>query len=491
MYFVSDRGGVSNVFRYEADGGELRQVTNVGGGVSGITASSPSLAVAAKAGTLAFSVYRNGSYEIQTVDAVRAAESRLVALEEHPAGTSKDRGAVAAYLADAATGLADPATFTTLPYDDRLRLESVIPPYIGATSAAGFGGVIRASFGATFGDTLRDRQLQTLFRAGTDVDDFAAQAAYVNRKGQWNWGLVGGFIPSRFVGAHRAIERNGDVTTRETTHLRYIHQYGGLITRYHVNRAQRIELGAGVRRTGFKWQHITRVTDGGELVSRVRDEAAAGDAVYLSEIDAAFVYDTAVNGPTGPVLGQRLRLELEPAFGGLTFADVRVDARRYFMPFKPLTIAARVEHVGRYGPDAADSRLTPLVLGLQTLVRGYDLRRFAIDECGRAATQCSLLNELTGSRFALVNLELRAPVLGLLTGDLDYGQVPIEAIAYVDAGFLWTRHPGAALERDRFRSVGLGGRANVGGLIVEITGARPFDRPGAGWTTSFLLRPGW
>ncbi len=139
----------------------------------------------------------------------------------------------------------------------------------------------------------------------------------------------------------------------------------------------------------------------------------------------------------------------------------------------------------------ATRRLTPLVLGLQTLVRGYDLRRFAIDECGRAATECSLLNELTGSRFALVNLEVRAPLFGLLTGELNYGPLPIEAIAFVDAGFLWTRHAGAPLERDRFRSVGVGARANIGGLIVEIAGARPFDRSDDGWTVSFLLRPGW
>jgi hypothetical protein len=186
-----------------------------------------------------------------------------------------------------------------------------------------------------------------------------------------------------------------------------------------------------------------------------------------------------------------LRLEIEPAFGAVTFADVRADARRYFMPLRPVTVAVRLQHVGRYGPDAGDARLTPLVLGLQTLVRGYDLRRFALDECGRTATECSLLNELAGSRFALFNLELRAPVLGLLTGDLEYGAVPVEAIAYVDAGFLWTRHANAPLERDRFRSVGIGGRANLGGLIVEITAARPFDRASSGWTTSFLLRPGW
>jgi outer membrane protein assembly factor BamA len=233
------------------------------------------------------------------------------------------------------------------------------------------------------------------------------------------------------------------------------------------------------------------VIDSGEVVSRERDEAAGGRPIYLGELRAAFVHDTAVGGATSPILGKRLRLEVEPAFGGVAFADVRVDARRYFMPVRPVTIAARVEHVGRYGPDAGDARLTPLVIGLQTLVRGYDLRRFAIDECGRSATECSLLNELTGSRFALVNLEVRAPLFGLLSGELNYGSLPVEAFAFADAGFLWTRHAGALLERDRFRSVGAGARVNIGGIVLEVAGARPFDRTDNGWTLSFLLRPGW
>jgi Tol biopolymer transport system component len=493
LMFVSDRRGVSNVYRFEPASGELRQVTNVSGGVSGITATSPSLSVASRAGTLAFSVYRNGSYEIHTIDATRAAEARLVPTDLSPPAplAPATEGTLAELLEDSRTGLPDGGTFKVAEYDDRLRLESVIPPYIGATTAAGFGGVIRASVGATFGDMLRDRQVQTLFRVGTDVNDFAAQAAYINRKGQWNWGVIGGFMPSRFVGARRSIEREGAFVTRETSHLRYLHQWGGLTARYHLNRAQRVELSGGVRRTGFKWQHITRVITDGETVSRDLDEAAAGKPVYLGELRAAFVHDTSVFGATSPVLGQRLRLEIEPVLGGLSFADVRVDARRYFMPVRPVTIAARIEHVGRYGPNASDPRITPLVLGLQTLVRGYDLRRFAIDECGRGATTCSLLDELTGSRFALLNLEVRAPLFGLMSGDVQYGRVPIEAIAFVDAGLLWTRTGRSALERDQFRSIGAGARANVGGLIVEITGARPFDRRDSGWTLSFLLRPGW
>ena len=495
LYFVSDRDGISNVYRAEIASGELRQVTDVRGGVSGITSTSPALAVASKAGTLAFSVYRGGRYEIAMLDSAAAIASP-VATEEITREEIAERppATLGALLADSRLGLPDANTFQTTLYDDRLRLESIAPQYIGAAMGNGFGGLMLASFGFSFSDMLRDRQVQTIFRAGTDVDDLAGQVSYSNRRGRWNWGLAAGVVPSRFVGARRALERTGELVTRETASLRYMHQWGGVTARYHLNRAQRFEFAAGVRRTGFEWETVTRVVDSltRKTVTRSFDESAGGKPIYLGEGDAAFVHDTAVSGPTSPVLGKRLRLEVNPALGGLAFADVRVDARRYFMPLRPVTLAARVSHVGRYGADASDARLTPLVYGLQSLVRGYDLRTFAADKCGPSATACSTLDQLSGSRFALLNLELRAPLLGLLRGDLYYGhRVPLEVIAFADAGFLWTRHDGGAVERDRFRSVGAGARANLGGMVFEMTAVRPFDRASSGWTASLLLRPGF
>jgi outer membrane protein assembly factor BamA len=220
-------------------------------------------------------------------------------------------------------------------------------------------------------------------------------------------------------------------------------------------------------------------------------ELPGAPAVYLAEMQAAYVRDTAVLGPTSPVLGQRVRLDVEPAVGGLMFADVRLDARRYFMPVRPATLAVRLQHTGRYGPDSRDVRLTPLLLGLQTLVRGYDLSTFAAEQCGRNATSCSMIDQLSGNRFAVMNVEVRAPLLGLLTGNLDYGRTPIEALIFADGAMLWTPHPDGPLERDRFSSVGAGLRANLGGFVLETTGVRPFDKPRNGWTVSFLIRPGF
>ena len=513
VYFVSDADGVSNITVVDVASATSRTVTRVTGGISGITATSPALAVASQSGALAFSLFRDGRYEIRTMDALAVVERPATALArtDLPAATSagatadeqaerdeervgSDEASVAALLADPQIGLPPATDLVSREYDDRLRLESISQPYIGASTGNTFGGVLRASFGVTFGDLLRDRELQAIVRVGTDRDDFAAQLTYLNRRGQWNWGVSAGFLPSSFYGARRSIVRGTDLVTRETTNLRYEHQWVRATTRYNMHRSRRVELSAGVRRTGFEWQTVTRVTDSDSrsLVSRALSEEAAGPPAYHAELQAAFVHDTAVFGPTGPVLGQRLRVELEPVLGPLSFADVRVDARRYFMPVKPVTIAARIEHVGRYGAGARDPRLAPLVLGLQTLVRGYDLRTFAADECGRAATACSIMDELTGSRFAVVNLEVRAPLKGLLTGELEYGRtLPLEAIAFVDTGFLWTRRSGSARELDRFRSAGAGLRANIGGFVIEGTATRPFDRIGAGWTASILLRPGW
>lgn len=493
LYFVSDRGGVSNVYRVALASGELRQVTDVAGGISGITATSPALAVASKAGTVAFSVYRDGRYDIALLDPTAAAAAPVVDASPVAADESKPAGPLARLLADPQSGLPERTAASSKRYDDTLRLESVAPPFIGGSTGTGFGGALRASIGMSFADMLRDRQLQLIGRVGTDADDFALQASYTNRRGRWNWGFGAGFAPSRFIGARRAIARVQELVTRETSHLRYAHQWGKLIAHYDLNRAQRFEFGAGVRRTGFEWQTITRVIDPseGKTLSRSFEEMPGERPILIGEADAAFVHDTAVLGPTSPVLGRRLRLEVEPAFGGLLFADVRVDARRYFMPLRPITIAMRAEHVGRYGPGAGDRRLTPLVVALQSRVRGYDLRTFAADECGRAATACSPLDELTGGRLALLNIEVRAPLLGLLSGNLYYGRLPIEAFAFVDAGYLWTRRTHAPLEQDRFRSLGAGGRVNIGGFILELAAARPFDRVGKGWTASLLLRPGF
>ena len=66
LFFISDRQGISNVYRMDADGGNVTQVTNLLTGATGITDLSPGLSVA---GTrVAFSVYEEDGYNIYALD---------------------------------------------------------------------------------------------------------------------------------------------------------------------------------------------------------------------------------------------------------------------------------------------------------------------------------------------------------------------------------------------------------------------------------------
>jgi Tol biopolymer transport system component len=83
IYFVSDRGGVSNVYRLHRPTGNVYQVTNVATGISGIAAHSPTLTVSAQTGTLMYSVFE-------------AQNQNVYALEpEDAAGTLVRQGVVA------------------------------------------------------------------------------------------------------------------------------------------------------------------------------------------------------------------------------------------------------------------------------------------------------------------------------------------------------------------------------------------------------------
>ena len=76
---------------------------------------------------------------------------------------------------------------------------------------------------------------------------------------------------------------------------------------------------------------------------------------------------------------------------------------------------------------------------------------------------------------------MRAPLVGLFRRDLQYGQVPIEVAAFMDAGVTWTRDTRPAFlggTRDVLRSAGGAVRVNLFGvLVIEVAASRPIDRP--------------
>jgi len=177
----------------------------------------------------------------------------------------------------------------------------------------------------------------------------------------------------------------------------------------------------------------------------------------------------------------------------MQFWTVLADYRRYFMPQRPFTIAARVMHYGRYGANAEDStRLYPLFIGYASLVRGYDANALLNDCTGT----CPLLDRVQGSRMLVGNLEVRFPLLGVLgLGHGYYGAFPLEAAVFADGGYAYSRGQTPSIfggSRQPVTSAGAALRVNLFGFAVaELDYVRPFNWPGKGWTWQFSLNPGF
>jgi outer membrane protein assembly factor BamA len=238
----------------------------------------------------------------------------------------------------------------------------------------------------------------------------------------------------------------------------------------------------------------------GSLISRSQDKAPEGQPLTLAEGRVALVHDTSYFGATSPIYGRRYRLEVGQSLGTLRFNSVMLDVRQYVMPVRPVTLGARALHFGRYGRDAESALLVPLFIGYPEMVHGYGFGSFSPKECDptptvTASQLCGPLDNLVGSRVAVVNVEVRAPIPGVFRGQLDYGRVPVDLVGFFDAGVAWStgnRPTFSGGTRALSRSAGAALRINVFGIFaLEIAASRPFDRPDKSLRWQIGIRQGF
>jgi Tol biopolymer transport system component len=511
LYFISDRGGVPNVYRVgfgsQAASG-LTQLTTLATGVSGITATSPAMSVAARTGTVAFSVYQDGKYDIFTVDGARGGE--LAPVKEN-AGllppADRKMSDVAQLLESPTSGLPEPSKPEVEPYSAKLGLEGIAQPVVGV-GVSRFGTSFGGGIALSFTDMLRNHQLVTAVQVNsglgrsTGVKDIGAQVGYFNQAHRWNWGLVGGQVPYLSGGFQSSLSQqpNGDVIqTDQLFVFRQTERSASGMVAYPFNRASRIELQGGASQISFDQivttQSYSRIT--GAVFEDSTETTSLGETLSLGTSSAAYVFDTSIFGATSPVQGQRSRFEVSPTFGTLNFTGVLADYRRYFMPANFYTLGVRVMHYGRYGSGAADSRIFPLYIGYPWLVRGYDVGSFDAGECaGNEASSCAAIDRLVGSRMLIGNVEFRFPLLRPfgVSGSM-YGPVPVEVAFFADGGTAWNNGERPEIlggSRAGVSSAGVAFRVNLFGFAVgEFDFAKPFNRPGRGWIFGFNLMPGW
>jgi Tol biopolymer transport system component len=512
LYFIADPDGVSNVYRVSLSNHAVSRLTNVRTGVSGITALSPALSVASQQGSLAFSVYESSNYDVYLSES-----ARLLVSQPAPTPTNTDAGKLPpverqdsiliSLLADPVTGLVAQDSFAVTPYRPTLGLEYVAPPTLVAGADA-FGTFVGGGTSLYFSDMLGDHNLAAGIQFQGSLKDFAGLLGYSNQKRRLNWGAVVSQVPY-VTGAYAQgidVVQGQDAVVEQILTFRQINRDVTGFLAYPFNTSQRIEFSAGVRNIDFSQQLQTRATalQTGETLQNDKTDLTAPASINLAEASGAVVFDNSLGGATGPILGHRYRFEMDGSVGSLRFWTPLIDYRQYFMPVRRFTLAARVVHYGRYGPDGEDARLSPLFLGYSTLIRGYNTSSFTAAECGfQADGTCPAFDQLIGTRILVANAELRFPLFGVLgIGSGYYGILPVDAVSFFDAGVAWQSDVASTTTDERafflggdrkpVKSVGFGLRMNLLGFAIgELDLVNPLDRPDKGWYLQFSLTPGF
>ncbi|MEA2490007.1 MAG: hypothetical protein QOH21_1799, partial [Acidobacteriota bacterium] len=511
LYFIANPEGIPDVYRMSLGDNRIERVTAVRTGVAGITDMSPALTVATRSGDMAFSVFEDDNYNLYSLPAGSPA-TLVTDTSVAPAGSAR-RGAllpplrgtgseITGYLQRPEEGLPPASTeFALRPYSADLKLSYLGPPTLGV-GVGEFGVGAGGSVTAFFSDVLGQHNVGFTFQGGggggTGSSNLAEQLGgelfYLNQTHRLNWGADVTHIPYVYgsVGYGR-----GDITIDGTTYTdvdiyqqlretQMITDVSGL-AQYPFSTTRRIEGSAGVQRYSYKRELETFVIVGDSIVDRTKEQLGGGFTMNLSKASAAFVGDSTTYGFISPIRGTRYRNEVETLNGDMNYTTALADWRRNYI-FRPLTIAVRGLHYGRYGSGAEDTRISPLYLGQGSLVRGYDPYSIDPTECQSSPGQgdCPVFDRLVGTRIAATSLEFRAPLLGTADyGLIDAPFVPTEIMAFADAGAAWRQGDTPELkyatntrERVPVFSVGIGLRILLSYIPIEVYAAKPFQRPG-------------
>ena len=507
LFFISDQDGFCDIYRLEMASGALSRVTRLSTGVSGITATSPALTVAPSSGRMLFSVFEDQGYAVYALDASRTrgepmtsgGGSSVASAGVLPPGDTPGRATVTNYLRDPLTGLVTGGDFNTAPYHSTFALDAVGQPSLGVSAGGPFGTGVAGGVSFLFGDQLSDRQIGLAVQANGTVQDIGGQLQYANLKNRWNWGASVEHIPYQY-GYYGATRQVNGLYSQDIILQRIFLDQTGVTTAYPFSSTRRIEFGANATRVGYSTQVQSVIFDSfGNPINQTVQSQPSYPAVYYASGSVAYVGDNSYSAFTNPIQGERYRFEVAPTAGTLTYNTLLADYRKYFFA-RPITLAFRGLHYGRYGRSSEDStRMYPLFLGEETLMRGYSVGSFDQNECTQR--DCRVFDRLLGSRLAVVSAEIRIPVLGVPEyGLFNFPYLPLTVSPFVDAGEAWNGQQGRSFTLNannaNFQtpviSTGISARVNLlGYAVIEAYYAHPFQRPGKNWVYGLQLAPGW
>ncbi len=437
IYFLSDRNGFRDLYKYDIQEDQVYQMTNLITGISGITPFAPAISVSRKKDRIVYSLFDINKYHIYKTSS-KALSHRAVPRDSMdwtagilPPGMTPHLDIVSASMAnsDSWTPLEDDE-FEFIPYKSKFKLDYISPTGvgIGVNTSNTFGNNVGAAGGVSllFSDIMGNHQLFTGFSLNGDVQDFSGAVQYLNKKSRIAWGGGLSHIPYRTGFQTRPVQTtiniNGVPTSvfeRQTQLLRIFEDRLSLYAQYPLSRTQRFEaqVAGNVRYASGEIISEYFLLDG-RFVGSNRDRQDVSNlnlgGLFGSSV-VAYVSDNSFTGVTfSPLKGHKLQLSVEKYMGSFDFLSTTMSYRKYAW-LKPISLAFRLEHFGRYGRDRGSRDITnrrglnPIYIGNRFLVKGYDFNTILeIQQNGGALN----LTRMLGSKYLVTNFEVRIPFTG-------------------------------------------------------------------------------
>jgi len=512
IYFLSDRDGRRNLYRYDLVSKKVYQLTDLMTGISGITPYSPAISVADDRDRILYTYYNKGKYTIhQAKDAnFEPKEVDPFSVDMIPAAlppfNPKQRDQVNTGLR-----LMDSALDTNLLLSPKKFRPEFRLDYLGGSTGVGVN-TGNSSFGtqtglaggidALFGDILGNNQLYAGAVLNGDLQDAGGQISYINQKNRIGWGVNASHIAFRSGGYQYTQYENIEVQPGTSATVlksvfgleRIFQQRVGASVFYPFSVTKRLEAGAAAE---FYSSRTTEYADyyflNGAYYGSDQQRLPKGPTLNLNNINAAFVGDNSYFGMTAPLKGWRYRIGYERNFGDFEFNTFLVDGRRYFYA-KPFTFAVRGMGYARVGgTSTAFSLQYPLFAGNPFFVRGYDRKVFSARE------DSVFVYRTVGSKLLVGNFEIRLPFTGPKRLALIKSNFLITDLnLFFDAGLaFYTKdelREDSYIQHRPILSAGVSMRVNLFGyLVLEPYFALPISAPESEKTWRFGLNfiPGW
>jgi hypothetical protein len=527
IFFLSNRDGFRNLYEFNLVDNSVKQLTDYFTGISGITEFSPAITVS-RNDDIVYSYYRYQRYTLYN-SALSNFKSKTVNAQEvnFDAAILPPMENVGVNIVNSNLGNFERFEKTTtdslktIPYKPKFRLDYLANSGVGVSTSR-FGTGIQGGIMAMFSDILGRNQIIANLSVNGEISDFGGLVGYINQQSRINWGVGVSHIPYttgfRSFGIYQGAANAQPLDTVSTNILRTFEDKLEVFGSYPFSKIHRFEAGGAFSYYSYRLDRFNNFYASGNYpfgyVGSNREKVSTANATNLLGIplkpfsiwqtNASFIGDNSIFGLTAPLDGFRYRIGAEQYFGDFNFTAITADVRKYFRA-KPVTFAVRAYNYMRLGKDGEN--LFPLYVGYPYLIRGYDANSFYSSK--RVNSGTFDINQLSGSKLAVFNFEVRLP----FTGPKKLAQIPSRFLfsdlnLFFDAGLAWTEDSyvsfknqpngvllanGTPIERVPALSAGISMRVNVFGyFIIEPYYAIPFQRKDVNvGVFGLTFAPGW